>query len=71
MIVTIIWLVAKTIFAVVFLAMIYLGYKMYCNIKLLSYYEGQGITALRGSHNLPLGLVSVTAKWRKLKDAMT
>ena len=71
MILSIIWLVAKTILAVIFLALIYLGYKMYCNIKLLSYYEGLGFIALRGSRNLPLGLVSVTAEWRKLKAAMT
>ena len=59
MILSIIWLVAKTILAALFLAMIYLGYKMYCSIKLLNYYEGQGFSALKGSRNLPLGLISV------------
>ena len=62
------WLILKILGALLVLALIFLGYKMWASFKLLSHYEEQGFTVMRGSRNFPLGLVTETARWDKLRD---
>ena len=66
-----IWILIKSILALIALFCVYVGYKMYTNLRLLDYYEKQGFTVAKGSRNLPKGVLSVTDEWRKAKAAMT